>query len=186
VYANASETADDSMRARTHFLRPANWDSVHREPFDVYYARVNRHLPHFPESVWKDWLYEHFDFVLSEWEWLSWGNLRFSLEIWQTGTILKSVAPTNRPIIESWKLGLLQRRGFQRSNLGKYMIEQGTWPTPPLLFDNAQGLVNPDGERLNRYHLVEGHHRLAYLHALTESPHWQARPSHDLWVCRRP
>jgi hypothetical protein len=69
------------------------------------------------------------------------------------------------------------------NRLAKYMEENGTWPIPPLVFDN------PDGRFLSScglpykepYDLLEGHHRMAILYALG----LHTTGSHRVWIVQR-
>jgi len=81
-----------------------------------------------------------------------------------------------------WEKELREFPEVQQKRLGAFMINNGTWPSPPLVLDNAQGLRRPSGQSLSRYHLLEGHHRLAFLRGLAADQRWQAAPTHAIWL----
>jgi hypothetical protein len=154
------------------------------ETFDEYFQRVSLVLPNFPPQVVSQWLYDHFDSFVQRYSWFDLGALTFSLEIWRTEEIIQRITAWNEMAVENWKKALLGHSGFQGSRLGQYMIDEGTWPVPPIVFCNNGDLKMPDGSSIAESELVEGHHRLAYLRALEVSKVWSASPEHPLWILR--
>lgn len=88
---------------------------------------------------------------------------------------------SNEPAVSSWGEAIRTEVEFQESELGSYMLTNDTWPVPPLVLDNSCGLVHPCGEPLGRHHLLEGHHRLAYLRGLAEPPGLLKQELHSVW-----
>lgn len=163
-------------------LRPAEWGSIHVEPFTAYAPRAHILLPAFPAEVLEQWVYHHYDDAQRTYGWLDWRQWRFEEQCWPTERILTQVQPAEERLIHSWAYQLTHDRGFQRSWLGARLIEDGTWPVAPIVLDNHLGLCPPRGKPLHRYHLVEGHHRLAYLHALHEHETWSPQAEHRIWL----
>jgi hypothetical protein len=172
----------ESLRA----LRPVRWGSVHVEPFEAYRKRMRTRLPNFPEDQLESWLYRHFEDAVRVWGWLGFDRLEFERQVWSAKAVLEQVQAFEPRLIHGWKRGLLEDRMFRRSWLGAWMIEQGTWPVAPLVLDNDGRASTPKGKALARFHLIEGHHRLAYLHALAECSEWEPRAEHDLWITQIP
>ena len=116
--------------------------------------------------------------------WLDYRSFEFRSEQWTTQQIVDTVRSGNEPAVESWKNGLLitGRRSHRSLPLAQHMINHGTWPVPPLVFDNRDQLAEPDGNLLSRYRLLEGHHRLGYLRAMHESAEFSPSLEHKLWL----
>lgn len=126
--------------------------------------------------------------VVDLWGWIGLDNLQFRLERWPTKRILDEVNSINPDSIRGWAKSLQESRGFYESWLGAQMIEAGTWPTPPIVLDNFFGLtMQRFGQemQLGRFCLLEGHHRLAYLHGLDQHPDWKVQSDHELWLARK-
>ncbi|HVR95447.1 MAG TPA: hypothetical protein VMW27_02460 [Thermoanaerobaculia bacterium] len=153
-----------------------------RESDEEYLVRLRSSLPHFPNEVLKDWLVRHGDFAFVYYGWLDYRQFRFSREEWPTGKLLDLVTSGNERDVDYWTQELRKFPEVQQEGLGAFMISKGTWPSPPLILDNAHGLQRPSGQPLSRYHLLEGHHRLAFLRGIATNPRWQVAPSHELWL----
>ena len=153
-----------------------------KEEFATYQARIAQFLPNFPSSVLEDWLYRHSLHVIRSHGWIEFKTLRFEKVVWPTQKILEVVQAADQGVIWSRKGRLLTDPTCQQDGLGAYMIAEGKWPVPPIVFDNTHGLVNPEGEKLSRFHLFEGHGRLGFLHAINENPEWQAKDKQELWM----
>jgi len=152
------------------------------EDFEQYYRRVKKHLPNFPKSVMKQWLFDHFQCVINQYTWLGFANLSFHRESWPTDKILNKIKAWNEPAVESWKQAFFIDPRFQNSSLGKFMLQEGTWPEPPLILNNSTSLHMPDNSVISRWELIEGHHRLAYFRSLFEKPEWPLSSEHNLWI----
>lgn len=66
--------------------------------------------------------------------------------------------------------------------LGNYMNSNGTWNNPIILLENSAGtILSHSGEALKApFHLLEGHHRRAYLAALDRRG--KALQRHEVWI----
>lgn len=153
-----------------------------KENPEEYFQRVNQHLPNFPPEVVSQWLFHHFDSVMHRYSWLDFHALVFSLQTWKAEDILAKVTAWNETAVENWKKALLTDQGFQSSRLGRFMISEGTWPVPPIIFNNFTEIKMPDGSEIAEWELIEGHHRLAYLRALDVSDEWDVCAEHPLWI----
>jgi len=148
-----------------------------------------RHLPKAPVEVVRDWLLRHPN-SLYHWDWLPLKDMAFQRVAWTTEKILKSVRSPWPQASDSWCEELLDSPHHQTSSLGSYMIREGTWPVPPLVFVRGE-LTFPDdalfkGVKLSDYSLVEGHHRLGYLRTLAARPRWTPQDEHFVWLFREP
>jgi len=155
------------------------------ETFDEYYNRVNCLILNFPKSVLKQWLFDHFQSVISRYAWLEFEKLLFREEMWETERVIHEIKAWNEPAVESWKTAFFKTPEFKVGPLITFMHQNGTWPEPPLILDNFNGLRMPDQSAIARWELIEGHHRLAYLRALYENPNWRTIKQHSLWIVTR-
>ena len=156
------------------------WETgASREDFASYRRRVEPRLPNIPYEPLRDWLHENYEAIVDDWGWLPMERLRFAIERWAIDTILTEVAVTHPSSVKSWYWSFRRDRQFQQTNLGTFMIAHATWPTRPLI------LRVPAGERpahVMPLHLMEGHHRLAYLRALRDDDRWTADDYHEVWA----
>ncbi|HEX4497546.1 MAG TPA: hypothetical protein VIE43_17865 [Thermoanaerobaculia bacterium] len=150
------------------------------ESGEDYRARLPFLLPYFPIAVLEDWLCRHGNAV-SLFGWLDYRQFRFSREEWQSVQV-ESVMSSNEPTVEGWSQLFRESQCRRKNRLGAFMINEGTWPVPPIVLDNTNGICSPAGQQLSRYHLLEGHHRLAYLRGLIADPRWEVEPSHEIWL----
>ena len=140
-------------------------------------------LPHFPEEVLKDWLFLHGKHALFVDGTLDLFSLAFRKERWPTSRIIHDVGSWRESTVNAWRCAIVE--SFHREGpLGSFMIEHGTWPVPPLVFDNDSGLKTNSGSEMFRYHLIDGHHRIGYLHGLASSDSDCLKTDHDLWLAR--
>ncbi len=52
-----------------------------------------------------------------------------------------------------------------------------------MIIENSIELARPDGLRLGSpFHLMEGHHRLGYFHAIAADSRWKTQPAHNVVV----
>ncbi len=170
-------------------LNPFNEDLVavfdpEDPPFEKderYRRRLGELLPEFPAQVVAAWFVRHGPSAFSEHGWLDYRRFRFHLDELPTDVLTREAMTSNEPAIESWATMIWTRKGFQQSLLGSFMFDNGTWPVPPVVLNNAGGLVTPKGEQLGALHLLEGHHRLAFLKGLSSSPALATRRCHEVW-----
>lgn len=149
-----------------------------QEAFEQWHQRVREQIPHVPACVAEHWLYRHG--IHTPYCWLPLGRMRFKQETWDLARVLKigeGVEPLWSP---GWGEELEKDRHHYESDLGQYMLTNGTWPVPIIVLDNEVGLRNPDDQALARWHLIEGHMRSAYLDHLAKTG--QAQGTHQVWV----
>jgi len=167
------------MKTQYLHLRP-NYEAL--ETFDEYYSRVKGLLPNFPQPVLKQWLFDHFESAIAQYSWLGFEQVSFRECIWETERIIKNVKAWNELAVENWKSGLLAKPDHHIGPLITFMRQNGTWPVAPIVLDNPYGLRMPDHALIERWELIEGHHRLAYLRALHAKPEWHVLKQHSLWI----
>lgn len=157
------------------------WDSPIETP-EAYAQRVQQTLPNFPISVITQWFYEHHQ-TIEEHAGLDYPSLHFEL-VSVTSEILELPCLRDHETVAQYRDYYLKGTDSARMNrLGSYIVEHGTWPVPPLLFDNPDGrFVASWGFKYSiPYDLLEGHHRLAVLYALKK----QQKGSHNVWLIQR-
>lgn len=151
-----------------------------KEPFKEWYARVREHIPRVPEDVADQWVHECWGG--SPYESLPIEQLEFEKQRW-------SLADLDRVRFgEGWgenasDVDRLDHPDIRETSLAQCMLREKTWPRPILVLDNAHELVLR-GERLGRWHLVEGHNRLTYLRCLQHKG--LALLEHEVWVVKPP
>ncbi len=148
------------------------------EPFEHYAQRVRANLPAWPSEVVREWLYRHWT-QLSKYRFLGFGQFRFARETWPVEQIPGVEALDGDA--EEWA-HVLERAATVDDWVARHLRERGTWNTPIVLLDNRAGLhAFPRGALLKKpWHLLEGHHRLAYLTGLRATGCLQAR--HEVFV----
>lgn len=148
-----------------------------------YARRVQKQLPNFPESVITQWFYDHHH-CIREHSWLDYPSLKFNLA--EVGTeFFALTCLRDHEIVTQYRDYFLQGTDSRRMyRLANYIEEKGTWPVPPIIFDNTEGgIVSPRGFRYSTpYDLLEGHHRMAVLYALGKHKHG----IHQIWFLERP
>jgi hypothetical protein len=64
--------------------------------------------------------------------------------------------------------------------LAHYMLREGTWNTPIVLFNNE---ANQQSSLRTPFHLLEGHRRLSFLQGLIRLK--KTLPRHTVWIVSR-
>lgn len=149
-----------------------------QEEFEQWHQRVREQIPHVPACVAEHWLCRHG--IHTPYDWLPLSRMRFERETWGLARVLsigEGVEPLWSP---NWSEDLDTDPNHYESELGQYMLANGTWPVPIIVLDNEAGLQSPDGEPLARWHLIEGHMRSAYMDHLAKTG--QAKETHQVWV----
>ncbi|NVK57618.1 MAG: hypothetical protein HWE26_18605 [Alteromonadaceae bacterium] len=141
------------------------------EPFDVYYRRVEPHLIGFPKEVVSEWLYRHDNFIsrfghhdLSQWS--------FEEAMFTTQEILEvELFPSKKASVIDVGNHIFREQWIRESEPALSLRNTGTFPSPIILFKNAQKYFDHSGENyLGPYHLAEGHKRWGYINAITNCP----------------
>jgi hypothetical protein len=142
-----------------------------KECVDDYVSRLQHVLPNFPEEVLREWLHRHNDAFIR----------RFShhdLFYWDFElTLISNSEIINIQLFQKAKQAFLdiglKLRGHEcnrESEPGKFMIKNGTFPSPIIIFNEAKNHYDFTGEQyLAPYHLAEGHKRWGYLNAMIQS-----------------
>lgn len=147
-----------------------------------YALRVQRLLPNFPEQVITQWFRDHHD-IIEQHAGLDYPSLCFELTSFGPSELhLPCLA--EHPTVVQYRNHFLQGVDSPRmKRLAEYMTKHGTWPAPPLIFDNPDGrFVAAWGFKyLRPYDLLEGHHRMAVLYALGK----HTLGPHEVWLVQR-
>jgi hypothetical protein len=148
----------------------------------AYAHRVRQVLPNFPEQVVTQWFFEHHQ-CIEEYVWLDYSNLRFVLTEIGPDVLGLRCLQQHETVVQ-YRDYFMRGTPSQRMNrLGEYISAHGTWPVPPLVFDNSDGVfAAPWGLRYSvPYDLLEGHHRMAVLYGLGR----HSEGSHQVWMVQR-
>lgn len=143
-------------------------------PFEEWWPRVQEAFLHVPEEVARDWLHRHWRH--SPFGWLPSAGHIFRRVEWPSEGITEIRSRWNnfdedpRENIEHGDYLANHHRRTYGYALADYMVEQGTFPVPPVVVDNRDGhLTDTPHEAFPlpaAYILVEGHRRFniaAYL-----------------------
>lgn len=165
-------------------LAPLNFrDECKTEALPDYLARVGPLAPFIPENVLAQWLYRHWRGFESNWSFIDLARHHFELQSWPRERLLQ-IGSRHMEAIERWQELLSHNSYVRRSWLGDYMLHQGSWPEPIIVLATDEQSLYPDGRAMPvPYCLLEGHHRLAYLRAMTLEGA-QLQPLHQVWLCR--
>jgi len=155
------------------------------ESFKSYSSRAHTLCPNVPLEILQTWIFDHFDIVSKRWGWLDLDRLTFRREEWSTDEVLNRIKAWNEEMISAEVNKVLTWPEYQEIDFIPWMTKHGTWPTPPLILVGDGSLATPDGELVPDYWLIEGHHRLATLQALTQHPNWPDQSKHVLWLATR-
>jgi len=167
-------------------LKPANYGNHGCESFASYLPRAQTLVPHFPDSVAEQWLHRHYNDVVSQYGWLGFEDLRFTLDGWTVERILREVRSfegQDYDSIKHWVRWFRDPKYATDDWLVQSMTSAGTWPQPIITVRNPTDLALPNGLPLGKpFHLVEGHHRLGFLMAMADDCPDKLLARHDLWI----
>ncbi|MAX24619.1 MAG: hypothetical protein CMJ19_08960 [Phycisphaeraceae bacterium] len=164
---------DKSIKQLWAQLEPVGYgDTLEYEPWPSYWERIRKLIPNFPPEACKQWLWQHYS-CTTEYDWLNLRTLDFRREEWPTQLIFEKVREwpdTDGGLLTIWSNYIRTSPDAKSNQLANYMTYNGTWPLPPLIIENPKGITRPDGYPLGEpFHLMEGHHRLGFLHGLAKS-----------------
>lgn len=147
-----------------------------------YARRVQERLPNFPESVITQWFYDHHH-CIEEHAWLDYPSLEFKLVTFGAKFFNLPCLRDHETVVQYRDYFLQGTDSARMYRLAAYIEDKGTWPVPPIIFDNAEGgFVSPWGLRYSTpYDLLEGHHRMAVLYAMGKHKHG----THQIWLLQR-
>lgn len=155
-----------------------------KEPESDYLARVKPLLPSFPADVLLQWFHRHGVDAHGSYDWLNYRALTFTQEIWSTDRVLKQVRSwPDGDLLDAFAKAFVVDPEIRAGWLGSCMVDEGSWPVPPIVLRNPDGLCDPAGTCLGQpFHLLEGHRRVSYFRAMASDPQWTLAPDHSLWL----
>lgn len=162
---------------------PHNWGTSSVEPFSEYVTRWPKKYSNVPDAVIETWIYRHWREFQA---WLPLRPLEWRYELKEiTSEEVLNVSHVGdwMRTLEYWGDDLLDGPTRKSTWLGKFMLENGTSPSPMIIAREADGWLHPreHGHRmLEPLQLVEGHMRLAYLRALIRRSHSSVKPLHKV------
>ena len=156
------------------------------EPVEDFVDRARLLLPNFPDEVLGDWLHRHWHDAVSDYGWLGFEGLNFERQEWKASDLLSKVESfmgEDLDRIRHWIPFYTDSNYAEGDWLIARMKAAKTWPGSILVLDNNQCLSLPNGLGLGApYHLVEGHHRLGFLHAMVETGEVSLGSKHGVWL----
>ncbi|OEE56643.1 MULTISPECIES: hypothetical protein [Vibrio] len=179
----------------THFPKVG-----HEVSFDDFYKLIPEELSNFPESVLRQWVYEHGkgdgDVVdalnlipnLSQWD--------FQLVELSNAEIesIKHYPYDEKRLLEKGEWWVRSGR-HSAPAFCNFMLEQGTTPAPLIVARNASNHSHPilefrypghEGPMLKPLHLLEGNRRFALLRAMINKGTASLKDKHSVWVVTFP
>jgi len=151
------------------------------EPPSEYVSRMQSGpLRHWPGEVLREWLHRHPN-NMEDYAFFGFEKFRFRKEWWELARVPGKEAFRDERFLENFENVEQRAAENQHDWLAHYMLREGTWNTPIVLFDNPhpvrswlkKGIRTP-------YHLLEGHRRLSFLLGLKRLGIAQSR--HALWI----
>jgi hypothetical protein len=168
---------------------PRDWGTFIVEPFGEYRARWPKKYNDIPDAVIETWVYRHWrDFQawhpLRPLEWryeLKEFTSEEVMEVGHVGDWMKTLT--------YWGDDLLDGPTRKMTWLGKFMLENGTTPSPLIIAREAAGWRHPREHGCYMQaplQIIEGHMRLAYLRALIRRSHSSVKPVHQVVLATLP
>lgn len=164
----------------------SDYDSADREPIEAYLKRWPQELRNFPENVIEQWVHRHNPQFLDEWSSLNIHEWKFECREMTTEEILGIQHLDGE--LEHWDyVGLkLMPTKDKYQWLSLKMEEQGTFPEPIIVAENAGAVLHPrgrEGEYMKApFQLIEGHRRLGLLRAMHAKKVPSLKARHCVWV----
>ena len=168
---------------------PRNWGTHKIEPFSEYLTRWPEVYSNVPNEVIESWIYRHWrEFQ----QWLPLRPLEWTYELSEvTSEEVLNVGHVGdwMDTLDYWGNELFDRPMRRNTWLGRFMLENGTTPSP-IIIARAAGRWSHPREHDHLMHeplqLIEGHLRLAYLRALIRRSHATLQPSHRVVLTTLP
>lgn len=168
---------------------PRDWGTFNVEPFDEYLSRWPKKYINVPIEVVETWIHRHWREFQA---WLPLHPLEWKYEIKELTseevTTIGHVGDWMKTLMY-WGDDLIDGATRKKTWLGRFMLENGTTPSPMIIARNAGAWLHPreHGQRMNEpLQLIEGHMRLAYLQGLIRRPQSVLQPLHRVVVATLP
>ena len=168
---------------------PRNWGTFNVEPYAEYRTRWPKKYENVPDAVIETWIYRHWREFQS---WLPLRPLEWSYELKEfTSEEVLNVSHVGdwMKTLAYWGNDLLDGSTRKSTWLGKFMLENGTTPSPMIIAKNAGCWHHPreHGRQMQEpLQLIEGHMRLAYLQALVRRSHPSVQTVHQVVLATLP
>lgn len=168
---------------------PRNWGTFDVEPFSEYRTRWPKRYKNVPDEVVETWIYRHWREFQA---WLPLRPLEWKYEFKDlTSAEVLTIGHVGdwMKTLRYWGDDLIDGSNRKKTWLGRFMIENGTTPSPLIVAENAGSWLHPREHACRMYEplqLIEGHMRLAYLRALIQRTHSAVQPVHRVVLARLP
>ena len=161
-------------------FRPYNDDGRVTETAASYVARMQSTLlPDWPSEVLEEWLFRH-ESSLTDYRYIGYERMIFTRENWTLEQVPGSEVFRDPTLLDCFS-DLRRRAAINKYDwLAHYMIQNGTWNTPIILFKHTS--ESEFANLRSPLHLLEGHRRLSFLNTLRDEG--QAKADHDVFVVR--
>ncbi|MEO4013055.1 hypothetical protein [Pseudomonas rossensis] len=154
------------------------------EPLETkadYSSRIRSVFPGIPAGVIEQWFYEHSGAIEMH-AWLDYGSMSVTLERYSLAQLMQSCLSEHETIVQYSNHFQKNNTSRRMASISEYMSSYGTWPVPPILLANPEGLIVTSwGLKCDSpVHLLEGHHRFAVFYAFAKLNAVSA--NHDVWT----
>ncbi len=172
-----------------HIPAPRDWGTFTVESFAEYRARWPKKYSNVPDEVIETWIYRHWrEFQI----WLPLRPLDWKYEFKELSSLeVMTIGHVGdwMETLQYWGDDLFDGTQRKKTWLGKFMLENGTTPSPIIVATDAGGWIHPR-ERARKMNeplqLIEGHMRLAYLQALIRRSHPTTKSVHRVALATLP
>ncbi|WP_108652368.1 hypothetical protein [Dongshaea marina] len=147
-----------------------------------YLSRMRREVPDIPQNILQHWIFRHWRGFESNWGWLDLEQIHFEKLCYSTKVLIQELGTHRRDTINYWSRVHQDNSYVRDSWLAQSMLEQGSWPEPIIVLNNNQQLNDPSGRPMAKLHLLEGHHRFAYLKSMYDNSPQLLLPEHEIWL----
>jgi hypothetical protein len=164
--------------------KPENYGSLDVESFEEYRSKLPVEFDVVPDLVIESWIYRHWQ-QFQDWLPLRPLEWKYKLVLMSSDEIIRISHVRNWPTtLKHWGDDLLDGSFRKDTWLGKYMLQNGTTPTPVIVAINAGGVGHPrEGwcKMQEPYQIIEGHMRLAYLQAMIRRNYLTLAANHEVF-----
>ncbi len=152
------------------------------EPFDDWLSRHQSVLPNFPPCILRQWVFAHWQAVLSRWGWLDFNTLQFEKQVWTTSDLIANVHTPYQATINTLSRRM-QGQSYEADFLVSGFNATRTWPFPPIVLKHSFGFTLAGEHHFQAgLSLIEGHHRWAALLAALHCSIVKPDDEHHLWL----
>lgn len=166
------------------------YGDIEPEEFESYYDRWPAELSNIPKGVVEDWIYRHWRDFSEYWLSLNPQDWQYELRIFLTEDIYRiDHVGTWVEDLDAEGVEYVGETPRGSTRLARFMKENGTFPVPIIVAENAGNIVHPRSVRepmKEPYQLIEGHCRLACIRGMINSNYEGLKNEHEVWIVKIP